>query len=135
MEPYVPLFSEKGQERFSCFLDDDGNHTMTMDSAISSSFPPLSFTDTDIGAFVLQLAIPAAKEVKPLKSQTDIVLPPRKYVSVRSLLDEEPDLLVSVPMDGKFLSTTLRLQAGFSAPALLMQIPRADWLDKKQGRS
>jgi hypothetical protein len=45
MEPYVPLFSEKGQERFSCFLDDDGNHTMTMDSAISSSFPPLSFTD------------------------------------------------------------------------------------------
>jgi hypothetical protein len=89
----------------------------------------------DIGAFVLQLAIPAAKEVKPLKSQTDIVLPPRKYVSVRSLLDEEPDLLVSVPMDGKFLSTTLRLQADFGAPALLMQIPRADWLDKKQDRS
>ncbi|KAF2034788.1 hypothetical protein EK21DRAFT_107913 [Setomelanomma holmii] len=133
LEPYVPLFSEQGQERFKYFLNGADAYTLTMDS-VFGTYPALSFTEMDINASVTQLAIPAAKQVKPLQDRPKILLPPRKYVSVRSLLDREPELIASTPVDGKFLATTLCVQIDFGEPALLMQIPRADWLDTEQGR-
>jgi hypothetical protein len=112
LDPYIPLFNEKAQERSQYFIKDDDEYRLAMNSALpDSSYPPLSFTDEDVDAAVSPLAIPAAKEVKPLKGQNDIVMPPRKYVSVRSLLNEESYLLASVPVNGKFLSTTLRMQS------------------------
>jgi hypothetical protein len=97
------------------------------------TYPALSFTEMDVDASVTQLAIPAAQTLKPLKGHPDIMLPPRKYVAVRSLLDVEPARISSVPVNGKFLATTLRVQIDFGEPALLMQVPRADWLTEDQG--
>ncbi|KAF1832907.1 hypothetical protein BDW02DRAFT_599565 [Decorospora gaudefroyi] len=141
MTPYIPLFSEKGQERFSYFVTDEedgGIYMLTMHSTINS-YPALSFTPMHVDATVAQLAIPAASKRKPLKGTSEqdegVLLPPRKYVSVRMLLDEEPRCIASTPLHGKFLITALRVQVDFGEPALLFQIPRADWLDRAQGRA
>jgi hypothetical protein len=130
---YIPLFSDIGQERFKYFVK-DGKYTLTMDSAIID-YPALSFTPMDVALTVPQLAIPAASQVKLLNGTQDVYLPPRKYVSVRTLLTEEPKHIPSVPLHGKFLATALRVQVSFEDAALLMQIPRADWLDKENGKS
>jgi len=132
MEPYVPLFGARDQERFNYFQAEDGSYMLTMNS-VGKSYPALLFAEMDVEASVRQLAIPAAKAVAPLKDRPEISLPPRKYVSVRSLMDEEPQLIASVPVDNKFLATTLRVQADFGHPALLMQVPRADWLNTPKG--
>ncbi|KAF1942684.1 hypothetical protein EJ02DRAFT_159660 [Clathrospora elynae] len=132
MLPYILLFNYKGKERFSYFLD-EGRYMLTMDSCLIT-YPALSFTDTDVNAIVAQLAIPAASERKVWKGGEGVLLlPTHKCVSVLSLLDEVPKLLPSVPVSGKFLATTLRVQVDFGELALLMQIPRADWLYEAQG--
>jgi hypothetical protein len=132
MFAYIPLFSNLGQERFKYFLSDSGAYMLTMDSTIIT-YPALSFTPQDVSTTVSQLAIPAASETKPVEGgNSDVLLPPRKYVSVRALLDEEPHI-PSAPLHGKFLTTAMRIQIDFGDPALLVQIPRADWLDKPQG--
>jgi hypothetical protein len=83
---------------------------------------------------VSQLTIPSASETKPVKGgNSDVLLPPRKYVSIRTLLDEEPKHILSAPIHGKFLTTAMRIQVDFGDPTLLIQIPRTDWLDKPQG--
>jgi hypothetical protein len=132
MQSYIPLFGEPGQERFKYFRNEAGAFKLTMDSVVPT-YPALSFTEMDVDASVTQLAIPAARTLKPLKSHLDIMLPPRKYLAVRSLLDVEPARISSVPVNGKFLATTLRVQIDFGEPALLMQVPRADWLTEDQG--
>jgi hypothetical protein len=131
MEPYVPLFSATGRERFSYSLR-DGEYKLMLES-VDGGCPPTYYAEMDVDASVRQLVIPAALEMKPVKGQPGITMPTRKYVSVRSLLDEEPDLIVAVSVDGKFLATTLRVQADFAGTSMLMQIPRADWLEKEQG--
>lgn len=131
MEPYIPLFSAIEWERFSYFLQ-DGEYTLMLDS-VDGSCPPTYYAAMDVNDTVRQLVIPAALEMRLVRGQPGITMPPRKYVSVRSLLDEKPDLIAAVPVDGKFLTITLHVQADFAGTSLLMQIPRADWLEKEQG--
>jgi hypothetical protein len=131
MEPYVPLFSATGRERFSYFLQNE-EYKLMLDS-VDGGCPPTYYAEMDVDASVRQLVIPAALEMKPIKSQPGITMPARKYVSVRSLLDKEPELIAAVPVEGKFLAITLRVQADFASTSMLMQIPRADWLEKEQG--
>jgi hypothetical protein len=130
MFAYIPLFSNLGQERFKYFLSESGAYMLTMDSTMII-YPALSFSPQDVSTTVSQLAIPAASETKPVKGgNSDVLLPPRKYVSIRTLLDEEPKHIPSAPIHGKFLTTAMRIQVDFGDPALLIQIPRANWLDK-----
>jgi hypothetical protein len=129
---YIPLSSDVGLERFKFFVK-DSKYLLTMDSAITD-YPALSFTPMNVSLTVSQLAIPAASQTKQLKGTTDVWLPPRKYVSVRTLLDQMPEHIPSAPLHGKFLATALRLQISFEDAALLMQIPRADWLEREQGK-
>ena len=89
MEPYVDLFIGKDQERFQYFLDEEDDFVLTIASVVKSS-PGLSFSEMNVNAMVTQLGISTARELKALKDQPDISLPPRKYVSVPSLLDERP---------------------------------------------
>jgi hypothetical protein len=133
MFAYIPLFGSRGQERFKYFLSESGTYMLTMDSCIIS-YPALSFTPQDVSTTISQLAVPAASELKPLKDNKEVSLPPRKYISVRTLLDEEPKHISSVPLHGKFLTTAMRVQVDFDEPALLLQIPLADWLHKLQGK-
>jgi hypothetical protein len=135
MFSYLPLFSDVGQERLKYFLTANGTYTLTMDSCIDGCpWPILSFTPQDASTAIAQLTIPAASEVNPLKDDKDILLPPRKYVSIRTPLDEPPEHIPSAPLHGKFLTTAARIQVDFGDAALLMQIPRADWLKKAQGK-
>jgi hypothetical protein len=133
MEPYVTLFSQKGQERFKYFQTEGNSYMLTMDST-GKSWPPFSLGEMDVEASVSRLVIPAAKVVTPLTDRPETSLPPRKHVSVRSLLDGKPTVIASIPIkDGKFLATTLRMQADFQHPALLTQVPRANRIETARG--
>jgi hypothetical protein len=134
LEPYVPMFSsEQGQDRFRYFQTEEGSYVLTMDT-LGEYAPPHVFGEMNLEASVSQLAIPAAKVVTPHTYRPEISLPPRKYVIVRSLLDEKPTFIASVPVkDGKFLASTLDVQADFQHPALAMQVPRADWIETARG--
>jgi hypothetical protein len=90
MFAYIPLFSNLGQERFKYFHSESGAYTLTTDSTMIT-YPALAFNPQDVSTTVAQLASPAASETKSIKDgNPDILLPPRKYVSVRALLDEQP---------------------------------------------
>jgi hypothetical protein len=98
MEPYIPLFRAIGRERFRYSLQ-DGEYKLMLDS-VDGGRPPPYYAEMDVDASVRQLDIPAALEMKPVKGQPGTTMPARKYVSVRSLLDEELDWIVAVPVDG-----------------------------------
>lgn len=132
MSPYIHLSGSKGQERFKYFLE-DGEYKLTMDNK-QSTYELLHFSEIDIDVATNQLAIPSALEKRRVKGQEHILLPPRKHLSVRSLLDEKPQLIAAVPIDNKWLATTLRIQVDFANPTLTMQIPMADWAMKPQGK-
>jgi hypothetical protein len=133
MFAYIPLFSNLGQERFKYYVSDSGVYMLTMDSTMIT-YSALAFTPQYVSTTVSQIAIPAASETKPVKGgDSDVLLPPRKYVSVHTLLNEEPKYIPSAPIHGKYLTTAIRIQIDFGEPALLIQIPRVDWLDKPQG--
>lgn len=136
MSAYIPLFGPEGIQRFK-YLCEGGHYKLIMDDGSrqkAPTFGPLYFSEMDIDAATIQLAIPAATELQPVKGQEHILMPPRKYVSIRSLLEEEPRLIAAVPVDDKWLATTLRVQIDFANPMLTMQIPMADWLIKRQGK-
>ncbi|KAH6638808.1 hypothetical protein C7974DRAFT_387346 [Boeremia exigua] len=126
MAPYIPLFGSEGQERFKYFLA-DGEHKLTMDNK-ETTYGPLYFSEMDIDKATDQIAVPAALEKQPVKDQEHILMPPRKYVSVRSLLDQQPDLITAAPVHDKWLATTVRIQVDFANPMITMQIPMKDWL-------
>jgi len=82
----------------------------------------------DVIAATNQLAIPAAMELLPVKSQEHIIMPPRKCGSIRLPLDEEPRFIAAVPVNDvwhttKWLATALRVQVDFANPMLIMQTP------------
>ncbi|KZM19134.1 uncharacterized protein EKO05_0010226 [Ascochyta rabiei] len=133
---YIPLSGPEGMERFRYFRQ-AGEFKLTMDNASPLQTPTrasLYFSEMDVDATTTQLAIPAALELQPVKGQSHILMPPRKHVSVRSLLDEKPALIAAEPVDGKWLATTLRVQLDFASPMLTVQIPMADWIMKPQGK-
>lgn len=133
MAPYIPLFGELGRERFRYFLE-KGKYKLTMDKE-KASYDPLYFSEMDINKATNQLAIPAAEEQQPVKGQEHILVPPRKYLSVRSLLNKEPRLIAAERVKDKWLATTVRIQVHFAEPAVSMQIPNRDWLVKPQGKN
>ncbi|KAJ4986549.1 hypothetical protein SVAN01_07985 [Stagonosporopsis vannaccii] len=126
MAPYIPLFGTEGQERFKYFLN-DGEYKLTMFNK-ECTYGALSFSEMDVDAARNQLAIPAALEEQQLQVKDYIIMPPRKYLSVHSLLDEEPQLIAAEPVDGEWLATTVRVQVDFVNPVIEMQIPMNDWL-------
>ncbi|KAF3037720.1 hypothetical protein E8E11_003894 [Didymella keratinophila] len=79
--------------------------------------------------------IRAAKERKPVEGQEHVLIPTRKYLSVRSLLDEQPQLIHAVPVDGKWLATAVRIQVNFGKAEISMQIPNHDWIGRIQSKS
>lgn len=129
MASYIPLFGAEGQERFKYFLE-DGEYKLTMSNKACACV--LRFSEIDVDAATNQLAIPAALEEQPVKDREHILMPPRKYTSVRSLLDQEPQLIAAEPVNGKWLATTVRVQVDFANPMLTMQIPMNDWLPAPQ---
>jgi hypothetical protein len=130
--PYISMSGYEGMERLNYFRE-QGEYKLTMDHAIYDKYPPIYFSETDPDAAVAQLAIPAALEALPLKDQEHILVPPVKHIDVRSLLNEEPKLIASEYVDGKYLATTLRVQVDFANPSLTIQVPFADWAAKHQG--
>lgn len=130
MAPYIPLFGEPGRERFKYFLG-NSKYKLTMDNE-KASYDPLYFSEMDINKAANQLAIPAAEEQQPVKGQEHILMPPRKYLSVRSLLNKEPRLIAAERVKDKWLATTVRIQVHFAEPAVSVQIPNRDWLVKPQ---
>jgi hypothetical protein len=108
MFAYIPLFSNLGQERFKYYVSDSGVYMLTMDSTMIT-YSALAFTPQYVSTTVSQIAIPAASETKPVKGgDSDVLLPPRKYVSVHTLLNEEPKYIPSAPIHGKYLTTAIR---------------------------
>lgn len=126
MAPYIPLFGAEGQERFKYFME-DGEYKLTVSNK-ESTYRHLYFSEMDVDAANNQLVIPAALERIPVKDKEHILVPPRKYVSIRSLLDDQPQLIAAEHVDGKWLATTVRLQVDFLTPMVTMQIPMNDWL-------
>ncbi|KAF9691429.1 hypothetical protein EKO04_010904 [Ascochyta lentis] len=136
MAAYIPVFGQEGMERFKYFRE-GGKYKLTMDNGFQQktlTYCPLFFSETDMDGATNQLAISAALELQPLEGQSHIHVPPRKNVSVRSLLNEKPKLIAAEPVDGKWLATTLRVQVDFANPMLSVQIPMADWAQKPQGK-
>jgi hypothetical protein len=131
--PYIPLFGEPGQERFKYFME-DGKFKLTMNNE-KGSYPTLFFSGMDADKAVNQLTIPAAEEKQPTKGREYTLMPPRKYLSIRSLLDRKPQAIYAVPVDGKWLATTVRIQVNFEKPGISMQIPNLDWLLQPQGEA
>ena len=132
MAPYIPLFRQKSQERFKYLLE-DGKYKLMMDNK-ESTYEPLYFSEMDINKATDQIAIPAALEKQLVKGQEHILMPPRKYISVRSLLDREPQLIAAERVEGGWLATTVRIQVDFAFPMISMQIPMTDWLLKPQSK-
>ncbi|KAF3032397.1 hypothetical protein E8E12_004171 [Didymella heteroderae] len=132
MAPYIPLFGEPGQERFKYFIH-DGKFKLTMNNE-KGSFPVLFFSEMDADKAVNQLTIPAAEELKTVGGQEHIVMPTRKYLSIRSLLDEKPQRIDAVSVNGKWLTTTMRIQVNFEKAEISMQIPNRDWMDRIQSK-
>ncbi|KAH4992809.1 hypothetical protein HBI26_010270 [Parastagonospora nodorum] len=54
----------------------------------------------DVALTVAQLAIPAALQLKPLKGEQSIFLPPRKYLTMRALMDENPKFVPFTRLHG-----------------------------------
>ncbi|KAH4474038.1 hypothetical protein HBH90_022370 [Parastagonospora nodorum] len=111
-----------------------GKYTLTMESVLKNC-PPISMTAMDVALTVAQLAIPAALQLKPLKGEQSIFLPPRKYLTMRALMDENPKFVPFTRLHGKFLIDACSVQVSFEDATLSVQVPRADWLDKQQGAS
>lgn len=132
MAPYIPLFGESDRGRFEYFLE-DGEHKLTMDNE-EYSHSPLYFSVMDVNKATNQLAIPAAEEKQLVKGHDHVLMPCRKYLSIRSLLDKEPRLIAAEPVDGKWLATTMRIQVQFANPEISMQVPNRDWLTCQQGK-
>jgi hypothetical protein len=130
MAPYIPLFGEPGQERFTYFVN-DGKVNLTMDNE-KGPYLTLYFSEMDPDKAVNQLTIPAAEEKKPLEGQEHILMPTRKYLSIRSLLDEKPQFIHAVPVNGKWLATTVRIQVNFEKAEISMQVPNRDWIGRIQ---
>ncbi|KAH3953731.1 hypothetical protein HBI56_025620 [Parastagonospora nodorum] len=129
-----PLHGPLEQERYKYFLTADGKYTLTMESVLKNC-PPISMTAMDVALTVAQLAIPAALQLKPLKGEQSIFLPPRKYLTMRALMDENPKFVPFTRLHGKFLIDACSVQVSFEDATLSVQVPRADWLDKQQGAS
>ncbi|KAJ4340414.1 hypothetical protein N0V95_007499 [Ascochyta clinopodiicola] len=129
---YTPITGQESMARFQYFRA-DSEYKLTMDNG-SRTYEPLSFSEIDADATTTQLAIPAALELQPVKGRPHMLLPPRKLISMRSLLDEQPTLLAAERVDGKWLATTLRVQLDFAERMLSVQIPMADWAKKEQGK-
>jgi hypothetical protein len=134
MHAFLPLYGPLGQERYKYFPTADGKYKLTMESVLKSC-PPMSMTPIDLALTVAQLAIPAALQLKPLKGEQGIFLPPRKYLTMRALIDEEPEFVPFTRLHGKFLIDACSVQVSFEDATLSVQVPRADWLDKQQGAS
>lgn len=134
MHTFLPLHGPLGQERYRYYLAVDGTYTLIMESVLKSS-PPVSMTPMDVALTVVQLAVPTALQVKLLKGEEGVYLPPRKYLTMRVLMDEQPSFILFTPLHGKFLIDACSVQVSFEDASLSVQVPRADWLDKKQGKS
>lgn len=132
MAPYIPLFREPGQECFKYFIHGD-KFKLTMDNE-KGSYPPLFFSEMDPDKAVNQLIIPAAEELNPVEGQEHILMPTRKYHSIRSLLDEEPPFIHSVPVDDKWLATTIRIEVNFEKVEISMQVPNRDGIARAQSK-
>ncbi|KAH5489433.1 hypothetical protein HBI29_206980 [Parastagonospora nodorum] len=76
-----------------------GKYTLTMESVLKNC-PPISMTAMDVALTVAQLAIPAALQLKPLKGEQSIFLPPRKYLTMRALMDENPKFVPFTRLHG-----------------------------------
>lgn len=134
MHAFLPAYGPLGQERYKYFLAADDKYVLVMESMLKSA-PPMSMTPMDVALSVLQLAIPAALQVKPLKGEQDVYLPPRKNVTMRALMDEEPSFIPFTPLHGRYLIDACSVQVSFEDATISAQVPRADWLDREQGKS
>lgn len=132
MAPYIPLFGELGQERFKFFIN-GGKFKLTMDNE-KGSYPTLFFSEMNSDKAVNQLTIPAAEELKAAEGQEHILMPTRKYLSVRSLLDEKPKRIHAVGVNGKWLASTARIQVNFEKAEISMQILNRDWIGRIQSK-
>jgi hypothetical protein len=117
----------KSQHKIKYVLNLAGNRELAVENNPT-------FREMDVAVSVRQLAIPGAEDKRtPFDKQPEIELPLNKYVVVRSLLNEKPTDLQSVPVDGQFLTTTLQVEADFHFRKMTVQFPRSDWLDTEQG--
>ncbi|KAJ4373504.1 hypothetical protein N0V86_007644 [Didymella sp. IMI 355093] len=133
MAPYIPLFGKPGRERFKYFME-DGKFKLTMNNE-KGSYPTLFFSGMDADKAVNQLTIPAAEEKQSIKGREHTLMPPRKYLSIRSLLDRKPQAIHAVHVDDKWLATTVRIQVNFEKTEISMQVPNLDWLLQLQGEA
>ncbi|PSN65445.1 hypothetical protein BS50DRAFT_589845 [Corynespora cassiicola Philippines] len=135
LQPYIRLFSEEGQNYYRYDLEVDGSYVLTMGcfEGMGKPFPPLSFAEMRNSEANRKIAIPAALQLE--KNSLGKNVPPRKYVSLRSLLDDKPGYIAALPYKGKYLATTCRIQMYFSSRTLIVQLPFFDWLLKNKNVS
>lgn len=130
MVPQIPVFGPEGQACFKYQLEDN-EHKLIMDDE-QASYAARYFSEMDIDSATSQIAAPATQEMQPVKGLEKALVPRSKYLSVRSLFDEKPQLLASSPLNGKWLATAVRIQVDFAQPQITIQVPMADWLQKPE---
>lgn len=91
--------------------------------------PYYLFDEVEPSVALRQLAIPGALAWKG--SQVPPVVP-RKHVTFRSLLNEQPVHVPSTPVDDRYLATTCQISVDFSKRTILMMILNEDWLLKPE---
>ena len=87
----------------------------------------VQFSDIDHNTALRQISMRAARESKP-----GFQVPSKKVLVVRSLMNEKPTKIASIPLNAEYVVTACRVQIDFAQRTLTMQIPSTDWLFKPE---
>ncbi|KAF3009487.1 hypothetical protein E8E13_003170 [Curvularia kusanoi] len=127
--PFLARDGTQEQEQFHYFLE-SGEFKVTMDDNLPPHKPHQLFEVEDIDQATQRIALPAAREMRPIYEQGCHLLPPAKYLAVRTLLDEKPRYLPAYPPNkDKWLATTLLIEVDFANPQMTMRVPKHDWAE------
>ncbi|KAH9860308.1 hypothetical protein J1614_011638 [Plenodomus biglobosus] len=124
--PFITMSGHSKQMRFRYVAGISGEKVLTMEKVggIDEAMP---FSDIDHTSALRRISMYAAREGEP-GSQ----VPSKKFLAVRSKMDEKPTNIPSTAWNAEFIVTACRVQIDFSERTLTMQIPSTDWLFKPE---